>query len=176
MSTAGKVLVVLFLLASLVWMGLTAGVDQINRNYSQALLALTEKVGKLQDDVKKTQEDMVRVKDQTSVLQETMDRQLAVLNARQNDVQRLASITSEKLSSIQYELATVQVTLHNAEEDRAVRVAELDADKKALNVANAEVKSLKATDENLRTRLANLRDEFKKTLKHNVDVLHQTGK
>ncbi len=176
MSTAGKVLVVLFLLASLVWMLLTAGVDQINRNYSQALLALTEKVGKLQDDVKKTQEDMVRVKDQTSVLQETMDRQLAVLNARQNDVQRLASITSEKLSSSQYELATVQVPLHNAEEDRAVRVAELDADKKALNVANAEVKSLKATDENLRTRLANLRDEFKKTLKHNVDVLHQTGK
>ncbi len=176
MSTAGKVLVVLFLLASLVWMGLTAGVDQINRNYSQALLALTEKVGKLQDDVKKTQEDMVRVKDQTSVLQETMDRQLAVLNARQNDVQRLASITSEKLSSIQYELATVQVTLHNAEEDRTLRVAELDADKKALDAAKAEVKSLMATDEELRTRLATLREEFKKKLKQNVDVLHQAGK
>ena len=35
MSTAGKVLVVLILLASLVWMMLTAGVDQLNRNGNQ---------------------------------------------------------------------------------------------------------------------------------------------
>ena len=71
MSTAGKVLVVLILLASLVWMLLTAGVDQLNRNGNQALTALTEKVAKLQDDVKNTQDDVVRVKDQTHVLQET---------------------------------------------------------------------------------------------------------
>src|SRR5271157_2238412 len=100
MSTAGKVLVVLFLLASLVWVLLTAGVDQLNRNGNQALIVLTEKVAKLQDDVKKTQDDIVHVKDQTHVYQQTMDRELAVINARQNDVQRVASLVAEKLSSI----------------------------------------------------------------------------
>jgi len=176
MSTAGKVLVVLFLLASLVWVLLTAGVDQLNRNGNQALIVLTEKVAKLQDDVKKTQDEIVLVKDQTHVLQQNMDRQLAVINARQNDVQRLASTIAEKLSSIRYELATVQQTVQNADQDRTERTAEVDADKKALDAARAEVKSLRATDEQLRARLASLRGEFKKTLKYNVDVLHQTVK
>jgi len=176
MSTAGKVLVVLILLTSLVWMLLTAGVAQLNRNGNQALIVLTEKVAKLQDDVKKTQDKIVRVKDQTHVLQEKMDRELAVINARQNDVQRLASNVSENLSRVRYELATVQQTVQNAEQDRTERAAEVVADQKALDAARDEVKSLKATDEQLRARLASLRNEFKKTLNRNIDILHQTVK
>src|SRR5208337_276761 len=176
MSTAGKVLVVLILLTSLVWMLLTAGVAQLNRNGNQALIVLTEKVSKLQDDVKKTQDEIVRVMDQTHVLQEKMDRELAVINARQNDVQRLASNVSENLSRVRYELATVQQTVQNAEQDRTERAAEVVADQKALDAARNEVKSLKATDEQLRERLTSLRNEFKKTLNRNVDILHQTVK
>ena len=176
MSTAGKVLVVLIMLASLVWMVLTAGVAQLNRNGNQALIVLTEKVAKLQDDAKKTQDKIVQVKDQTNVLQEKMDRELAVINARQNDVQRLASNVSENLSRVRYELATVQQTVQNAEQDRTERAAEVVADQKALDAASDEVKSLKATDEQLRARLASLRNEFKKTLNSNVDILHQTVK
>ena len=176
MSTAGKLLVVLILLTSLGWMLLTAGVDQLNRNGNQALIVLTEKVAKLQDDVKKTQDKIVQVKDQTHVLQEKMDRELAVINARQNDVQRLASNVSENISRVRYELATVQQTVQNAEQDRTERAAEVVADQKALDAARNEVKSLKATDEQLRERLTSLRNEFKKTLNRNVDILHQTVK
>ena len=39
---------------------------------------------------------------------------IAVINTRQNDVQRLASTISENLSSVRYELATVQQTVQNA--------------------------------------------------------------
>jgi len=176
MSTAGKVLVVLIMLASLVWMLLTAGVDQLNRNGNQALIVLTEKVAKLQEDVKNTQDKIVQVKDQTNVLQEKMDRELAVINARQNDVQRLASNVSEILSRVRYELGTVQQTLQNAEQDRTERAAEVVADQKALDAARDEVKSLKATDGQLRERLASLRTEFKKTLDSSVKILHQTVK
>jgi peptidoglycan hydrolase CwlO-like protein len=171
MSTAGKVLVVLILVTSLVWMLLTVGVDQLNRNGNQALIVLTEKVAKLQDDVKKTQDKIVQVKDQTHVLQEKMDRELAVINARQNDVQRLASNVSENLSRVRYELATVQQTLQNAEQDRTERAAEVVADQKALDAARNEVKSLKATDEQLRARLASLSNEFKKTLKMSTSFI-----
>ena len=119
---------------------------------------------------------VVRVKDQTHVLQEQMDRELAVINARQNDVQRLASNVSENLSRVRYELATVQQTVQNAEQGRTERAAEVVADQKALDAARDEVKSLKATDEQLRARLASLRDEFKKTLNSSVNILHQTVK
>jgi len=176
MSTAGKVLVVLVMLASLVWMLLTAGVTQLNRNGNQALIVLTEKVAKLQGHVKNTRDEIVRVKDQTNGLQEQMDRELAVINARQNDVQRLASNVSERLSSVRYELATVQQTVQNAEQGRTERAAEVVADQKALDAARDEVKALKATDEQLRAGLASLRAEFKKTLNSSVNILHQAVK
>jgi len=176
MSTAGKVLVALILLASLVWVLLTAGVDQLNRNGNQAVAMLTEKVAKLQDDVKKTQVESVKVKDQTHLLQEKMDRELTVINARQNDVERLASNVSEIRSRVGYELATVQRTVEEAQQDLTERTAEVAADQKALEAARSEVKSLKATDEELRKSLASLREEFKKTLNASVSILHQSVK
>ena len=176
MSTAGKVLVVLILLASLVWMMLTAGVDQLNRNGNQALIALNEKVDKLQVDLKNTQDAIARGKDQIHVLQEQMDRELVVINARQNDVQRLATNVSENLSAIRYELATVQETVQNAEHDRTQRAAEAVADQKALDAANDEFKALKATDVQMREQLASLRAQFKKTLDSSKEILHSTVK
>ena len=156
MSTAGKVLVVVILLASLLWMILTAGVDQLNRNGNQALLALTEKVEKLQADLKNTQDEIVRVKDETYVLQDHMDRELAVINARQNDVQRLASNVTDNLAHARYELATVKETLQNAIQDSTERAEEAVADQKALDAAKAEFQSLKIMDGQLRERLASL--------------------
>lgn len=176
MSTPGKVLVVLIMLASLVWMILTAGVTQLNRNGNQALIMLTEKVAKLQEDLKSTQHTITEVKDQTTVLGEKMDQEIAVINARQNDVQRLSSDVSEILSHVRYELATVQQTVQSAEQDKTERAAELVAETKALNAARDEVKSLKATDGELRKRLQGLRNEFKTTLKTNTGILGQAVK
>jgi chromosome segregation ATPase len=176
MSTAGKVLVVLIMLSSLVWMLLTAGVDQLNRNGNQALIMLTERVAKLQDEVKNTQEEVVRAKDQLHVFQEQMDRELAVLNARQNDVQRLASNVSENLSWIHYELVTIQQTAQNAKQDKTERAKEVVDEQKALDAARAEFRELKAKDGQLRQRLASLREEFKKTRNWSVEILHETLK
>jgi chromosome segregation ATPase len=174
MSTAGKVLVVVILLASLVWMILTAGVDQLNRNGNEALIALTEKVESLQADLKNTQDEIVRVKDETYVLQDHMDREVAVINARQNDVQRLASNVTDNLAHVRYELATVQETLQNAIKDRTERAAEAVADQKALDAAKAEYQSLKIMDGQLRERLASLRAQFKQTLNSSAEILHRT--
>ena len=78
MSTAGKVLSVLILLSSLVWMILTAGVTQLNRNGNEALKKLTERVNQLQADPNITHQ-VVTAKDAITVLQERMDMELAVL-------------------------------------------------------------------------------------------------
>ena len=63
--------------------------------------------------------------------------------------------------------------MQNAEQDRTQRAAEAVADKKALDAAIDEFKSLKATDGQMRERLASLRTEFKKTLNSSVDILHR---
>ncbi len=176
MSTAGKVLTVLILLFSLVWVILTAGVDQLNRNGNQALITLTERVAKLQENLRTTQNEIVAVKDQTHVLQATMDRELMVMNSRQNDVQRLASNAAEVLSRVRYELATVQETVQSAQQHQTERSAELAVDQKALATARDEVKQLMARDEELRARLASLRDQFKKTYTSSVETLRRTAR
>ncbi len=176
MSTAGKVLVVLILLSAIVWMILTAGVDQINRNGNQALITLNERVAKLQADVQNVQAELVRAKDQVHVYQEQMDRELAVINDRQNDVQRLASTVNDSLAHVKYELESVNQTLENAKHDKTEREAEVDADKKALAAAHTEFKALQASDEQLRERLASLRKEFKSAISESQKVLRTTVK
>lgn len=163
MSTAGKILVVLILLASLIWVVLTAGVAQLNRNGNQTLINLTKKVAELEEQVVTTQFDISRTKDQTTVLQEQMDTKLAVINARQNDVQRTASSIREILSRIQYELETVQATVQAAEQERKERAVEKEAETQALAQAREEVKVLQAKDQELRDQLRGLRDQFKTT-------------
>src|SRR5947209_3823583 len=58
MSTAGKVLVVFIVLASLVWLLLMGCVAQLNRNGNAALQKLTQDVEKMQADLEKTQRDI----------------------------------------------------------------------------------------------------------------------
>jgi chromosome segregation ATPase len=171
MSTAGKVLSVLILVASLVWVTLAAGVDQLDRNANRALVDLRGKVVKLQDDIKDTQDLVAQTKDQTTLMQEEMDRGLAVIFARQNDVQRNASTIRELLTRVQYELTTVQHTVETAEKARNERAAERVQEQRDLDQVTAEVADLKAKDAELRARLQSLRDEFRKTFALNSDAL-----
>jgi hypothetical protein len=174
MSTAGKVLSVLILVASLVWLILAAGVDQLDRNANKALIDLREKVIKLQDDIKNTQGLVSKTKDQTTVMQEEMDRGLAVVFARQNDVQRNESTIRELLSRVQYELATVQHMVQSAEKAKTERAAEKVQEQSDLDKVTAEVATLKAKDTELRAKLQSLRDEFKKTYALNSKTLEKS--
>ncbi len=173
MSTAGKVLVGLILLFTLIWIVLTAGVTQLNRNGNQTLITLTKKVEDLEGKLNETKLEIMRSKDRTIVLQEQMDTELAVINARQNDVQRNASSIREVLSRIQYELANVQATVETAEKERQAWTAEKAAEIAALEQARAEVKELQAKDEQLRQRLTGLRNQFKTTLQANRETVER---
>jgi hypothetical protein len=155
---------------------LTSGVDQLNRNANQALIALAEKIAKLEDDLKNTQDEIVQVKDQTHVLQEHMDRELGVFHVHQSQVQRLASEVTHYLLHARHELATAQEILQNAEKDRTERSAEAVADQKALDAAKADYQSLKEADGQLRERLASLRAEFKKTHNYSAEMLRRIVK
>ncbi len=74
MSTAGKVLVVLVMLTSLVWMVLSAGVSQLNTNGNTRLHDLTEQIAKLQADFTQTQDEIASLRDRLRRSKKTRSR------------------------------------------------------------------------------------------------------
>jgi chromosome segregation ATPase len=175
MSTAGKVLVVLGMLASISWPILATGVTQLNRNGNKALIDLADRITKLEDDLKTTQDEIVKVKDETILVQKQMVRDLAVTGPRQTNMERVKS-NREFLSRVQYQLATLQETVKNAEQSAQQRAAEIVAEQKTLDAAKAEVETLKVQNSELMNRLTSLRNELKTTLKASLDMLDMLGR
>jgi chromosome segregation ATPase len=171
MSTAGKVLCVLILLASLAWVVLGAGVDQLSRNGNAALDKAAKDYAKAQDALAQAKADMVQFKDQTTVVQEAGDQQLAVLLSRKNDVERASSTIKDVLNKIQFQLETAQATIKHAETARERRLAEKADETKALADLRAEVDGLMARDAELAERLDLLRKEFKDVFSSNVEMV-----
>lgn len=171
MSTAGKVLVVLILLASFAWLALASGVDQLSRNGNEALAKAAAALAKAQEDLEQSQADMIRFKDQTTVAQEAGDQRLAVLNSRRLDVDRASTSLKDVANKLQHQLETVQATIKEAEQSRQQRLAEKEEEVKAKADAEAEVESLMAKNTELTTRLNALRKEFKDVFSSNVGMV-----
>jgi peptidoglycan hydrolase CwlO-like protein len=160
MSTAGKVLVVLIMLTTLVWITLSAGVSQLNTNGNKRLHDLAEQVAKLQDDVKQAQDDIVATRDQSSSVQEELHRQLTVLRSRQSDIEKARSQIRESLSRNEYQLELVTQTIDRAKAALQHRVEDQQTDEQTLAKSRAEVKELIAKSNELVQQLGALRKEF----------------
>jgi chromosome segregation ATPase len=174
MSTAGKVLAVLVMLMSLVWMILSAGVSQLNTNGNQKLHDLTEQVEKLQDDMTKAQDDIVALKSSAASEQEKRDYEVIVLQARQSDHEKDRSQIRESLSRWQYELATVQETIERAKSALQHRVDEHQVSEQVLAKSKSDVKELMDRSGELMTQLLALRKEFQSTYHSNIESLGKT--
>jgi chromosome segregation ATPase len=171
MSTAGKVLVVLVMLTTVVWIILAAGVAQLNTNGNKALHDLSEQVAKLQVDLKQNQDDIASFRDETSSIQEKVDRDRTVLEARLARIEKDRSEIVDTLERTRYELTSVQDTIKSAQTAINSRTAERQAEEKALAAARAEVQSLMADTTQLASRLKGLRDTFKSTYMNDVELI-----
>ena len=153
MSTAGKVLAVLVMLMSLVWMILSAGVSQLNTNGNKKLHDLAEQVEKLQEDVEKAQDDIVALKSSASSVQEQLDHEVTVLHARQSDHEKDRSQIRESLARWQYQLATVQETIDRAKAALQHRIEEHQTGEQVLAKSKSDVKELMDRSGELMTQL-----------------------
>jgi predicted nucleic acid-binding Zn-ribbon protein len=171
MSTAGKVLAVLVLLASVGWIILAAGIAQLNANGNKRLHDLEVQIEKLQDDLRQTVSDISSLKVQTSQTQEHTDRDLAVLRSRQANVEKARSQIRESFARAQYQLAIVQETIKGAQDALQHRNEEHQSEEKALGDVKSDVRNLVAETNQLRDRLMTLRKEFQTTYHDNVETL-----
>jgi chromosome segregation ATPase len=174
MSTAGKVLVVLVLLTSLVWLVLASGVAQLNTNGNTRLHELTVQIDKLQTDFKQTQDEIFAVRDQTSTIQENVDRQITVLRARQSDLEKARSKIIEYMTRVQYQPATLKDTIEKAKTTLQHRIEEQASEQQALVQAKSEVEDLKSKNGELLSQLSTLRQNFETVYRSNIESLGKT--
>lgn len=168
MSTAGKVLSVLVLLATLGWIVLAAGVAQLNRNGNAALAKLQADLKNAEEGLHQAQVDLVKLKDDTSRFQSNMDTQIAVLRAKTTGVEAAGSRLKGILAEMQGQLSTVEATVAASQHDLEMRKQEKEAETRQLAEARAEVLRLRGVDAEMTDRLASLREEFKKTYEENA--------
>jgi outer membrane murein-binding lipoprotein Lpp len=176
MSTAGKTLVILFLLASLVWIVLAAGVAQLNTNANTKLHELTQQVEKLEVGLKQTRDEIVAQRNETSQVEEEIDRTATLLRARQVDIEKARSQILEGLYRVQYQLAIVQDTIKGAQTALANRNTEQQEETTELAKMRSDVKTLMAECSQLRERLATLRKDFQTTYRSNLEMLGKFGR
>ena len=153
MSTAGKVLAILVMLMSLVWMVVSAGVSQLNTNGNKQLHDLAEQIAKLEDEVQQAEVDIVALKNSTSSLQERLDHEVTELRARQSDLEKDRSQIVEALSRWQYELETVQETIDRSKSALEHRIEEHENGQQVLAKTKSEVKDLMDRSGELRNQL-----------------------
>jgi chromosome segregation ATPase len=171
MSTAGKVLSVLVMLVLVVWIVLSAGVARLNTNGNTAIHDLSEQVDKLRAEVDQTQVDVAGLRDQTSTIQEKIDHDLTVLRDRQVQLEKSRSQIFESLERYKHQLGTVDESVKSALALVQNRIAERDAEQKALADTRAEVKTLMADSSQLMNHLDTLRKTFQTTYQRNVENL-----
>jgi chromosome segregation ATPase len=174
MSTAGKVLAVLVMLMSLVWMVLSAGVDQLNTNGNKKLHDLAEQIEKLEGEVEQARDDLVALKSSASTVQESLDYEATVLHARQSDLEKDRSQIKELLSNWQYQLDTAKETIDRAKTALQHRTDEHEGSQQLLAKTKSEVKELMDRCGELTNELLALRKEFNSTYQANVDSLGKT--
>jgi len=171
MSTAGKVLVVFVMLASLVWVILAAGVAQLNKNGNEALQKLADELADVETKLDEARHQIVALKDETSSTQEQIDRELTGLRARQTDLEEARSNVVETLTRLQYQLATVEDTIKAARATLEHHNKEHQAEEKAMADLRTEVQDLKSENGQHMARLKTLRDQFQKTYHTNLEIL-----
>lgn len=176
MSTAGKVLVVLIALVAVVWIVLTAGVAQLNRNGAKAVEDLQGQVAKLQKELQDTEEGLQKTKDDWSFDQYVTQRRLTELAAKQTDIEKLWSESKESLARVKLQLADAEASSKLAQEDKARMVADHQAETKALKQARADVETLKSERKDRVDRLTELRQKLKATLDENRSLVEKIQK
>jgi predicted nucleic acid-binding Zn-ribbon protein len=176
MSTAGKVLIVLVMLMTVVWIILSAGVSRLNTNANTRLNELTVQVEKLQGDVKQTQDDIASLLSQTSQAQEKVDREFTVLRAKQSDLEHARSQIADELSGVKYQLEIVQNTVKSAQSALDHRTTEQADETKELANERAQVQELIVETGKMRDRLASLRKDFQSQYHASIEMLGKASK
>ena len=176
MSTLGKVLVILVVLALLGWIFLAALVADHHINWSQRLDQIEKEVAALQADLPPIKAEIYTLTREADVLQVGLERFRRNFRAEIAMKQKEESDTKEALSRSEFQLKTVQLEVIAAQKRHDIRRQEkLDFDKQILQL-QAAVQDQMAENKKLKEEYQGLQKAFLTTLAENREYVNRLNK
>ncbi len=173
MSTPGKVLSVICLLMVVVCVYLMAQVSQLNRNWGKAIDSVTEQVKTDSKNLEELKVQSFATAEHVKKERILTDTQFVAVRQDLEDLRGLLSRAQETLLRVELqleaELETIQIA-QAAKERRDREHVQLEQDQQE---AIAEVQQLADQNDELLSRLADLREEFQTLLAENRSLLRR---
>jgi chromosome segregation ATPase len=176
MSTAGKVLTVLILLVTVVWLVMMSAVTQLNVNWQEKIAAQQKSIDKATEDFEKARADTFRLTEEARVKQDETDREVRLRLVRIASAERRQSSITEDSTRLKAQVADSQSSAETAKGNLATREAELIANQEALAKKRDEIAKFHAENAEKKAQLAQLQEEFKQTLAKNAAELAKAAK
>lgn len=173
MSTAGKVLVVLVMLAVVPWIWLYAKVYELNSSWGEEIQRLSKQVDDLGGQVAKKQAELDDALLAVSREKSQRDDELTVLTTRVSEIEVLETGSREAAERARLQIALLEAAAKDATATVAGRVKELNDTQKAKDEAEALVKSLQNSVQQRMDNLATLRQEFLRLVEENRQMLER---
>ncbi len=171
MSTAGKVLVVLFLLVLPVWIILVSAVANLNSEWTQALARLEKQVSDLEPQVAANEKKILKLQDEIALAQDSADAEQTLLRAKIAEVERGKAEMTQIQTAVANQLDALKVAVESAKTASTQRKQQLDTETAAKDAAVESVKKLDTENAQLLQTLLNLRNEFKQILEQNRQLV-----
>ena len=171
MSTAGKVLVVLVMLAMVGWTVMLSAVTQLNKNQGEIFARTQADLEKVTADVAKVTEEVRSTIKKANLIQADTVRELSEIQGRIIATERRQSSTLASLARVKLQVANYNSALETAKKDLEIRIAEETQANEAKAAKLDEIEKAKVLNADLREQLAKLQNEFKQLLAENAKAL-----
>jgi cell division protein FtsB len=173
MSTAGKVLSVLVVLALLVWIGLLSMVAQRNANWGQKIKTQDEQIATLQKSQTDLRDQLADLKNTVAREQESHELAVAVLRAEVADFEKTLTDSIEALERVKNQVKSQTIASDVAKAHDEHRLGEKTQTQTDIDTQTAEVEKLKGENGVLMAQLEQLRNEFLSTMADNRKMVQR---
>ena len=171
MSTAGKVLTVLNLLAMAGWLVMMSAATELNKNWSTKIAQTEKSLAEAEQKFTKFKVETVDLTAKTMAEQTSKDRDLRELQGRIGTADGVLSIKTEQRTRAQYQLADYLAAVDRAGVHLNNRKAEKTKTEQDLAAKRVEIGQRQDENAVLRDQLSKLETEFKRALSDNTKRL-----
>ena len=167
MSTVGKVLVILIIIAILGMMFEMSLVAERNANWSKFIAEQKKVLAEREEEIPKVDAEANQYKDEATTQQVRNDHFRTNFRKELAALQRFESNTKEELLRVQLELQSMESTIKLAQSRYETRLKEKNDLTKEWDQKEAAAQEAIAENSRLRSELKGLQDRFQKTMAEN---------
>jgi chromosome segregation ATPase len=171
MSIAGRVLAALVTVALLFWIALFAVITDWNKKWGEQVVKFERQLESVASDLPKVQAELDTVKAELTREQIRLNNDLMRFRSELSDREKLETESREALDRVNFQLASAEAAIKSAEAAKEFRTKEKADTEKAKAEALNTVETLKAAVNAQLEELGKLRDDFKKLLAENQEML-----